>query len=155
MKGLIIKSTGLWYEVKVGDEVYKARLRGKIRLEGKKLTNPIAVGDVVDLEPNKQVEGEWVITSIDQRENYLIRKSPRKKGYDHLLASNIDQGVLIVTLRMPRTSIGFIDRFLVTLETFRIPGIIVFNKKDLYKDKDLELYERLKEVYEEIGYCGE
>ncbi|MEM9340487.1 MAG: ribosome small subunit-dependent GTPase A, partial [Bacteroidota bacterium] len=93
-----------------------------------------------------------VITGIKERTNYVIRQSPRKKGHDHLIASNIDQGVLIATLKMPRTSIGFIDRFLVTLEAFRIPGVILFNKKDLYKTKDLNLYEELKGIYEPLGY---
>ena len=152
MKSLVTKSTGLWYEVKAGDEKRIARLRGKFKLEDKKLTNPIAVGDWVEVEPNNQVEGEWVITNIYPRKNYIIRQSPRKKGHDHLLSSNIDQGVLIVTLRMPRTSIGFIDRFLITLETFRIPGVIIFNKEDIYKDKDLALYEELREIYTQIGY---
>lgn len=129
-----------------------ARLRGKFKLEDKKLTNPIAVGDWVEVEPNDQVEGEWVITKIYDRENYVVRASPRKKGHDHLIGSNIDQGVLIVTLKRPRTSIGFIDRFLITLESFRIPGVILFNKEDLYSDKELKKYEELKEIYQRIGY---
>ncbi len=152
MKGLVTKSTGLWYEVLTDEGKAVARLRGKFKLVDKKITNPIAVGDVVVIEPNNQVEGEWVITNIEERKNYIIRQSPRKKGHDQLLASNLDQGVLIVTLRMPRTSTGFIDRFLVTLEAYRIPGVILFNKKDLYKEKDLELYEELKKIYEDAGY---
>lgn len=152
MKGLIIKSTGLWYEAKVEDQILIARLRGKFKLEDKKLTNPIAVGDWVEIEPNNQVEGEWVIVDIHPRKNYVIRQSPRKKGHDHMLASNIDQGVLIVTLKKPRTSVGFIDRFLITLEAFRIPGVIIFNKEDLYSQKEIELFDELKEVYEKIGY---
>jgi len=152
MKGLVIKSTGLWYEVKVDGAIAIARLRGKMKLEGKKLTNPIAVGDWVEIVPNQQAENEWVIEKVYPRDNYVLRQSPRKKGYDHLIASNIDQGVVLVTLRMPRTSTGFIDRFLITLEAFRIPGVIIFNKSDLYKKKDLELYEELKEIYETIGY---
>ncbi|MEM6831165.1 MAG: GTPase RsgA, partial [Bacteroidota bacterium] len=152
MTGLVTKSTGLWYEVKVDDQRLNARLRGKFKLEGIKTTNPIAVGDEVVVEANPQVKNEWVITGIKKRTNYVIRQSPRKKGHDHLIASNIDQGVLIATLKMPRTSIGFIDRFLVTLEAFRIPGVILFNKKDLYKTKDLNLYEELKAIYEPLGY---
>lgn len=152
MKGLVVKSTGLWYEVKVGGEILRARLRGKFKLDDKKITNPIAVGDQVELDPVSENEEEWVITRIEPRKNYVIRQSPKKKGHHHLLASNIDQGVLIATLRLPRTSIGFIDRFLITLEAFRIPGVIIFNKKDLYKEKDLAVYEELKEIYEEIGY---
>lgn len=152
MKGRVVKSTGLWYEVKVGEERFTARLRGKFRLEDKKITNPIAVGDEVEVEANNQVENEWVITQIFNRTNYVIRQSPRKKGHEHLIASNIDQGVLVVTLRMPRTSVGFIDRFLVTLEAFRIPGVLIFNKRDLFKRKDEELYEELKMIYESLGY---
>lgn len=152
MKALVTKSTGLWYEV-VHDKKRKvARLRGKFKLEEKKLTNPIAVGDWVEIEPNNQVEDEWVITEIHPRKNYVVRQSPRKKGHDHLIASNIDQGVLIVTLKMPRTSIGFIDRFLITLEAFRIPGLILFNKSDLYGKKEQSLFEELSEMYRAIGY---
>jgi ribosome biogenesis GTPase len=152
LKALIIKSTGLWYEVQAGKKRLIARLRGKFKLEDKKLTNPLAVGDWVEVEPNPQGKDEWVITKIHDRVNYVMRESPRKKGHDHLIACNIDQGVLVVTLKKPRTSIGFIDRFLITLESFRIPGVILFNKKDLYSKKDLEKYEELKEIYEAIGY---
>ncbi|MEQ9467539.1 MAG: ribosome small subunit-dependent GTPase A [Ekhidna sp.] len=152
MRALITKSTGLWYEAFAEGKKYIARLRGKFKLEDKKLTNPIAVGDWVEIEPNPQANNEWVITQIHVRENYVIRSSPRKKGHDHLIASNIDQGVLIVTLKKPRTSVGFIDRFLITLESFRIPGVILFNKKDLYSNKDLVRYEELKAIYEQIGY---
>ncbi|MEP1032938.1 ribosome small subunit-dependent GTPase A [Ekhidna sp.] len=152
MKALVIKSTGLWYEVMANQERLMVRLRGKFKLEDKKLTNPIAVGDWVEINPNEQVDGEWVIIKIYDRENYVMRASPRKKGHDHLIASNISQGVLIVTLKRPRTSIGFIDRFLITLESFRIPGVILFNKEDLYAEKELRKYEELKEVYQKIGY---
>ncbi|MEQ9404263.1 MAG: ribosome small subunit-dependent GTPase A [Cyclobacteriaceae bacterium] len=152
MKGLVTKSTGLWYEIESENERFVARLRGKFKLENKKLTNPIAVGDEVEFERNDQMENEWVITEIKPRKNYIIRQSPRKKGHDHLLASNIDQGVLVVTLRMPRTSVGFIDRFLITLEAYRIPGVILFNKKDLFKKKDQELFEELKSIYQKVGY---
>lgn len=152
MKGLVSKSTGLWYEVKVSEQLLIARLRGKLKLEGKKLTNPIAVGDWVEVVPNNQVDGEWVVEHVYPRENYVVRQSPRKKGYDHLIASNIDQGVVMVTLRMPRTSVGFIDRFLISLEAFRIPGVILFNKSDLYKQKDLDTFEELKAIYESLGY---
>ena len=152
MKALVTKSTGLWYEVMAGQERLIARLRGRFKLEDKKLTNPLAVGDRVEVEPNEQVEGEWVITKIYERENYVIRESPRKKGHDHIIASNIDQGVVIVTLKRPRTSMGFVDRFLITLESFRIPGVILFNKKDIYNSKELDTYEELKELYSSIGY---
>lgn len=152
MKALIIKSTGLWYEVQAGKKRLIARLRGKFKLEDKKLTNPLAVGDFVEVELNSQAEDEWVITKIYDRENYVMRESPRKKGHDHIIACNIDQGILIVTLKKPRTSIGFIDRFLITLESFRIPGVILFNKMDIYSKKEIEKYEELKAIYEAIGY---
>ncbi len=152
MKGLVVKSTGMRYEVKVSDRRLVARLRGKFRLENKKITNPIAVGDQVEIKPNDRIGGEWVITAIDERTNYVMRQSPRRKEHTHLLASNIDQGVLIVTLRAPKTSTGFIDRFFITLEAFRIPGVIIFNKKDLYRQKEKNLYEQLRSIYEQIGY---
>lgn len=152
MKALVVKSTGLWYEVQAGEDRLIARLRGKFKLEDKKLTNPLSVGDWVEIEPNQQVENEWVITKIYERENYVIRESPRKKGHDHLIASNIDQGILVVTLKKPRTSLGFIDRFLITLEAFRIPGVILFNKSDLYRAKEMEIISELKPIYESIGY---
>ncbi len=152
MKGLVIKSTGFWYTIKSGDTQYEARLRGRFRLENKKITNPVAVGDRVEIKPNHRMENEWVITKIYERENYVLRKSPRKKGHDHLIASNVDQGVLIATLKMPRTSIGFIDRFLVSLEAFRIPGVILFNKTDLYSKDDLEQINELIKIYEPLGY---
>ena len=152
MKGLVVRSTGLWYEVNHEGKRLKARLCGKKRLEDMKLTNPIAVGDRVEIESSSKVDNEWIITAIEARRNYLIRKSPRKKGYDHLMATNIDQGLLIATLKQPRTSTGFINRFLISLEAFRIPGVIVFNKKDLYNNRDIKTYERLRMAYELAGY---
>ena len=152
MKGLIIKSTGLWYVVLLDGKNYKARLRGKFKLDSIKLTNPIAVGDWVEIEPNKQIKNEWIIVRIYPRDNYVIRQSPRNKGLDHLIASNIDQGVLIATLKTPRTSIGFIDRFLISLEAYRISGIIIFNKSDLYTQKDHLMVEEFSRMYQKIGY---
>ncbi|MEO9871889.1 ribosome small subunit-dependent GTPase A [Ekhidna sp.] len=152
MKALVVKSTGLWYEVMNGQKRVTARLRGKFKLDDKKLTNPIAVGDWVEIERSSQVEGEWVIIQISDRQNYVIRESPRKKGHDHIIASNIDQGVLIVTLKKPRTSTGFIDRFLITLEAFRIKGVLVFNKEDIYSEKEFDKFHELKSIYESIGY---
>jgi len=152
MKGLVTKSTGLWYNVKANQKSHVARLRGKFKLEGKRLTNPLAVGDWVEIIPNQQVQNEWVIEHIYPRSNYVLRQSPRKKGFDHLIASNIDQGILIVTLSMPRTSLGFIDRFLISLEAFRIPGIVLFNKTDLYSAKELSRVETLAGIYQALGY---
>lgn len=151
MRGLVVKSTGSWYRVKKtdGTEV-EARLRGKFKLENKKITNPIAVGDEVVMEPHRD---EWVIVDISDRKNYIIRKSPRKKHHDHLIATNLDQAVMIATLKQPRTSLGLIDRFLVTLEAFRIPGVIVFNKMDLLSEEELDEAGYLSFIYEQkVGY---
>lgn len=152
MKGLVVKSTGSWYRVKVEEGMIDARLPGKFKLEDKRITNPIAVGDRVVVEPNKTSVHEWIITSIEPRENYIARKSPRKKHYDHLIATNVDQAMLIVTLKQPRTSIGFIDRFLVTLEAFRIPGVLLFNKVDLLDQSESDDLLYLMHRYQEIGY---
>jgi len=151
VKGIIRKSTGLWYRVMLDDgSIVNARLRGKIKLDDKKITNPIAVGDEVNLE---LIDGkDYVINSIENRKNYVRRLSPRKKGFHHLIAANVDQAILITSLRQPRTSIGFIDRFMVTLETFRIPGILVINKTDIYSEDELETVEAMKWMYEDIGY---
>lgn len=152
MKGRVIKSTGSWYSVKTDSGTIQARLRGKFKQDELKLTNPIAVGDYVLIEKEEN-QATSVITDILPRENYIIRKSTRKTHFSHILASNIDQAFLIVTLRNPRTSLGFIDRFLVSTESFRIPASILVNKMDeSYKEKDLEYLETIKEIYEPIGY---
>lgn len=152
MKGRVIKSTGSWYSVKTDAGTIQARLRGKFKQDELKLTNPIAVGDFVLIEKEEN-QSTSVITDILPRENYIIRKSTRKTHFSHILASNIDQAFLIVTLRNPRTSLGFIDRFLVSTESFRIPATILVNKMDeSYKEKDLEYLETIKEIYEPIGY---
>jgi len=152
MKALVTKTTGLWYEVKSDTAIHVARLRGKFKLENKKTTNPIAVGDWVTIEPNGATKNEWVITGIHERENYIVRQSPRKKGHDHLIASNVDQALIFFTFKSPRTSIGFIDRVLVTLEAYRIPAIILLNKTDLYSQEELDNWAQLTTVYEQLGY---
>jgi len=152
MKGRVIKSTGSWYLVKVEDEEIKCRLRGKFKQDDLKLTNPVSVGDYVEVEREADQQTA-VITEILPRENYVIRKSTRKSHFSHIIASNIDQAFLIITLRNPRTSLGFIDRFLVSTESFRIPATLVVNKMDLsYKDKDLDFLQDIKEIYEPLGY---
>lgn len=151
MKGLVIKSTGSWYRVRTeeGSEL-DVRLRGRFKLENKKITNPIAVGDEVALCKQRN---EWAIEEIKSRKNYIIRSSPRKKYHGHIIASNLDQAVVIATLKKPRTSLGFIDRFLATLETFRIPGAIIFSKTDLLTKKELEELEHLCFIYgQKVGY---
>lgn len=152
MEGLVLKSTGSWYEVKADDGVlYTCRTRGKLRLKGFKTTNPLAVGDRVafDIEDGDATQG--VITEILPRTNYIIRKSIKKTGHGHIIAANIDQALLVATMVFPKTSTGFIDRFLVSAESFRIPQIIVFNKQDLLGEKDLKLQEEIIAMYNEIG----
>jgi ribosome biogenesis GTPase len=150
--GRVIKSTGSWYLVRVGAEDIQARLRGKFKQDNLKLTNPIAVGDYVELALEEN-QATAVISEILPRENYIIRKSTRKANFSHILASNIDQAFLIITLRSPRTSLGFIDRFLVSTESFRIPTTLVVNKMDIIKKElDLEFLQDIKEIYEPLGY---
>ena len=153
MRGRIIKSTGSWYEVE--DEKrqrWSCRLRGKFKIAGLKVTNPIAVGDWVIFEPEDKDDRQGVIKDIEPRDNYIIRKSIKNRHQGHIIAANIDQAILIATLAMPRTSLGFIDRFLVTAESFRIPAVLVFNKKDLLNEEGLEHIEELRQVYEPLGY---
>jgi len=131
MKGVVVKSTGSWYEVRQEDgTVIQCRLRGQFRIKGIKNTNPVVVGDFVQYELEKDGSG-W-ITTIEPRKNYIDRKSTKLSKISHLIASNIDQAFLVVTLKEPRTSLGFIDRFLIAAEGFRIPVCLVFNKIDLY-----------------------
>src|SRR4051812_24004677 len=124
MQGIVIKSTGSNYLVKVKDTVHLCRLKGKIRMEGRKTTNPIAVGDMVDIELEDNNEAN--IVKIYPRKNYIIRKSINLSKQSQILASNLDQAVLIATLVSPRTSLGFMDRFLITAEAYRIPAKIIF-----------------------------
>jgi len=154
MEGRVFKSTGSWYTVK-GDDTkeYRCRARGKLKLSGVVTTNPIAVGDRVSFEietHGKKRNG--VITRIHDRENYIIRKSVHKQGHGQILASNIDQAVLMVTLTFPKTSQGFIDRFLVNAESFRIPALLVFNKIDLLDDAGIALQQEFAAIYEALGY---
>ena len=150
MKARVFKSTGSWYSVKAGDQFYNCRLRGKMRLDDEKVTNPVTVGDWVEIALENEEEG--IIQEVLPRKNYIIRKSTRKKRHSHRLASNIDQAILIITLVHPRTSLGFIDRFLVACESFRIPATLAFNKADLLDESALEYYEELKFDYEQLGY---
>ncbi|MCU0416050.1 MAG: ribosome small subunit-dependent GTPase A [Cytophagaceae bacterium] len=153
MKGLIYKSTGSWYQVRDDKGYfYKARLRGKFKQQELKVTNPIAVGDWVDFSIESETDSIAIIETIYPRENYIIRKSAHKTAHGHLIASNLDQSALVVTLHTPRTSIGFIDRFLVSCEAFRIPAILIFNKIDLYTSEDQYIYQTLYDIYSSIGY---
>lgn len=153
MQGVVYKSTGSWYNVKDDlGRMWNARMKGVFKLDDITSTNPIAVGDVVDFEEENSGEQTVIITKIHDRKNHINRQSPRVKSQQHIVAANIDQSLLIATLKEPRTSQGFIDRFLVACEMYHVPAIILFNKIDLYKDKDIGKFERLKEVYEKTGY---
>ncbi|MEN0004926.1 MAG: ribosome small subunit-dependent GTPase A [Bacteroidota bacterium] len=151
--GTVIKSTGSWYDVLLAEEqrVIRSRIIGKFRLNGLRLTNPVAVGDEVKLEL-EQEEEVGIIKNILPRTNYVLRQSPRKKHDMHLLASNIDQAVLIMTIVQPKLKQGFIDRFLLMTEPFDIPTMVVFNKADLYDEEAVDTFLFLKDIYEEIGY---
>ncbi len=150
-KGLVTRSTGLWYDV-LGEDgrTYEARLRGKHKLKDIKITNPIAVGDYITYTFEK--DGRVIIEEILDRRNYVIRKSVKKSSQAHIIAANVDQSVLVVTLKQPRTSLGFIDRFLVSCESFEIPAIIIFNKQDLMDEEDRQLQNYIRQVYENLGY---
>jgi len=152
MKGLITKSTGSWYQVQT-DEGGKidCRIKGKFRTKGIVTTNPIAVGDVVDFEMEPD-QDTGVITNLHQRKNYIIRKSINLSKQAQIIAANLDQALLVVTLASPRTSLGFIDRFLVTAEAYDIPALLIFNNLDLFSDEGLEVLAYYKNVYERIGY---
>ncbi|BDD03083.1 ribosome biogenesis GTPase [Aureibacter tunicatorum] len=153
-KGLVLRSTGSWYDVKMDDgRVLKCRLRGKFKIKGLKVTNPLAVGDFVKFEIEEKNDQEsGVIKEILPRENYLIRQSTRKAHHVHIIAANLDQAVLVATLVMPRTSFGFIDRFLVSAEAYHISTVIAFNKTDLLEEEDLEYQRDVMKMYEGIGY---
>ena len=148
---MVIRSTGSWYEVRLTDgTVSQCRIQGKFRIQGIKSTNPIAVGDWVDF--NKEEDGTGVIRAIHDRRNYIIRKSVNLSKRSHIIASNIDQAILIITIDSPRTSTGFIDRFLVSAEAYRIPVALVFNKIDLLDVKSKEQLVKLIKTYREVGY---
>jgi ribosome biogenesis GTPase len=152
-QGTVYRSTGSWYSVKdESGKFWNARIKGVMKLDNLTSTNPVAVGDVVDIEPENEGENSAMITTIRDRRNYINRQSPRLKHQQHIVAANIDQSLLIATIKEPRTSQGFIDRFLVACEMYHVPAIIVFNKFDLYKKKELETYAEWKDIYETIGY---
>jgi ribosome biogenesis GTPase len=150
MKGLVVRSTGSWYDVSTDEGQIKARLKGKLRLSIKDVNNPVAVGDWVQLAQGDSKE--WLITEVVPRTNYLVRKSTHCSAQAHLIASNLDQCLLLATLVYPRTSLGFIDRFLVSVETFRIPTMLVINKVDLLDEEGLAYLQHVKSIYESIGY---
>ena len=151
MKGTVIKSTGSWYEVRTDDgETVQCRLKGVFRLDETKDNNPVVVGDKVTID---REENDWMIAWIDERVNYIVRSSPKHKGARQILAANLDQCLLIVTMGSPRTSTGFIDRFLLTAEAYHIPTLLVFNKQDMLDAKGLAKQEYVSDIYKSIGYA--
>lgn len=152
MKGLVYKSTGSWYKVKDEEgNFFECRLKGKFRIKGLKVTNPVSVGDVVDFEIEEGKE-TGIISKIEDRENYLIRKSVNLSKQYHILAANVDQAVLVATVTQPDTLNEFIDRFLVSVTAYNIPAVIIVNKLDVYKDKHLEQLADWDIIYSEAGY---
>ena len=152
MKGIIVKSTGKWYSVlSEKKERIRCRIKGKFKLEGLHLTNPVAVGDQVEFVPEKNLNTA-IISKILPRKNYILRQSTHRRHFMQLIASNLDQVVLIATLKYPSLKLGFIDRFLLTSESHNIPTYLVVNKADLYTEVDLELYYGVRAIYERIGY---
>ena len=148
-----MRSTGSWYDVRSNEgTIMQCRLKGKFKIKGFKVTNPIAVGDKVVYELEDEVRNAGIISDILPRENYIIRQSVHKTAHGHLLATNLDQAVLIATLDFPRTSLGFIDRFLVAAESFRIPTVLVFNKLDLLNEEQIVYQNELTELYESLNY---
>lgn len=152
LKGLIIKSTGSWYQVldTENQNIYEARIRGKFKLIKTRLTNPLAVGDLVEFQL-EQDDIAW-ITKIEPRKNYLIRKSVNLSKEAHIIASNIALGCFIFTLKHPETSLGFLDRFLACCEAYQIKPLILFNKVDVLNEEELNFVENIKTIYENIGY---
>jgi ribosome biogenesis GTPase len=153
MKGLVYKSTGSWYILRdPSGRSWNARTKGVLKLEDITSTNPVAVGDWVDFEIESDAQNTALIDQILPRHNYINRQSPRHKHQHHIVAANLDQTVLVVTIREPRTSQGFIDRFLVAAEMYHVKPVLVFNKSDLYRAKELQLFEALRDMYQPIGY---
>lgn len=153
IRGKVLKSTGKWYHVLLPDgSIIDCRVRGKLRLEGLRTTNPISVGDEVFLDEKRDEEGKGVILDYEQRVNYIVRKSTNLSKQMHILAANIDRAYLLVTLKHPETHTVFIDRFLVAAESFRIPVTLLFNKVDLLNDDERFDLEAIMDMYRVIGY---
>ena len=151
MKGLVIKNTGSWYTVKTDDgQLIESKIKGNFRLKGIRSTNPVAVGDHVEIITNQ--EGTAFISAIEDRRNYIIRKSPNLSKQSHILAANVDQALLVVTVNYPQTSTTFIDRFLASAEAYSVPVILVFNKHDLLSEEELHYEKMMCTLYETVGY---
>ena len=150
--GLVIRNTGSWYTVKTddGDQLIDCKIKGNFRLKGIRSTNPVAVGDRVTVVPNQ--EGTAFITAIEDRRNYIIRKASNLSKQSHIIAANVDQAMLVVTVNYPQTSTTFIDRFLASAEAYRVPVILVFNKVDMLDDDELRYLDMMVNLYETVGY---
>ena len=153
MEGLVVKSTGSWYYVRDANKgIWACKIKGKFRIKGIKTTNPVAVGDRVEFSPIQEGEREGLITELHERKNYIIRKATKLSRESHIIASNIDQAIIMATLAYPETYTLFIDRFLVTAEAYRIPAKIIFNKIDLYDEPLMRKLNELIQIYHEAGY---
>ena len=151
MRGLVVKNTGSWYTVKTDDgRLVNCKVKGNFRLRGIRSTNPVAVGDRVQIAEN--TEGTAFITEIDDRRNYIIRKSPNLSKQSHIIAANVDQALLVVTVNYPQTSTTFIDRFLASAEAYRVPVALLFNKTDMLDDGERRLQDMMMALYEDVGY---
>ncbi len=151
MPGLVVKNTGSWYTVKTDDgRLVNSKIKGNFRLRGIRSTNPVAVGDRVEIVEN--AEGTAFITEIGDRRNYIIRKSPNLSKQSHIIAANVDQALLVVTVSHPQTSTTFVDRFLASAEAYRVPVVLVFNKTDMLSPDELRLQGMMVALYENVGY---
>lgn len=154
IKAIIYKSTGTWYLCKTEDgKFWNGRIKGKLKIDKEiTSTNPIAVGDIVNVSMESEIEKTVIIHNIEARKNYLVRTSPHNKNQKHIVAANLDQSVLIATIKEPKTSTGFIDRFLVSCEAYHLKAIIVFNKSDMLNDEEKSYFDYLKSIYSQAGY---
>ena len=153
MKGLVIKNTGSWYTVRTDDgQLLDCKIKGNFRIKGIRSTNPVAVGDRVEVRMPQAETEDGLITGIEDRKNYIIRKSINLSKQSHIIAANVDQALLIVTVANPETSTTFIDRFLASAEAYRVPVILVLNKTDLLDDDQRRYQQMMVQLYETIGY---
>ena len=157
MHGLVIKNTGSWYVVRTDDgQLFDCKVKGNFRLRGIRSTNPVAVGDRVEIKGqgagSKRQEEIFYITEIEDRRNYIIRKASNLSKQSHIIAANVDQAALVVTISHPETSTTFIDRFLASAEAYRVPVVLIFNKKDIYDEADMRYLQAISLLYESLGY---
>jgi len=150
-QGLVIKTTGSWHTIKSSEGIYRCKLKGNFRIKGIRITNPVAAGDIVFFEITGEETG--IINKIQERKNYIIRKATNLSRESHIIAANIDQAILMISLKEPETPLEFIDRFLLSAEAYHINPIILVNKTDIYEDADFEYLKIVKKIYEFAGYA--